>query len=233
MTLKAVLDTLKGVNEAVQPFYAEKDGKFTLQVEGMQHDADVNGLKSALVKERENVSKYTKLGTPEEISEKFAGHDEALKEASRGNDKTEQFQAKIKQLEGDHANELAERDQKFSKLQNGITISELKAELAKAGVIPDGIDMLAGYSSSRIKFHDDGSPKIMTKDGTSPMIGNGTDGGATLTDLAKELAEGNPFLVADEGKGGGGKPPESAGGKPNHDNPFAAKVPGFADLPEK
>ncbi|KIC12866.1 hypothetical protein RA19_00215 [Leisingera sp. ANG-M1] len=233
MTLKAVLDTLEGVNEALQPFYAEKDGKFILQVEGMQHDADVNGLKSALVKERENAGKYAKLGTPEEIAEKFAGHDEALKEASRGNDKTEQFQAKIKQMEEAHASELTERDLKFSKLQSGIAISELKAELAKAGVIPDGIDMVAGYSAARIKFHDDGSPKIMTKDGSSPMIGNGADGGATLADLAKELAEANPYLVADEGKGGGGKPPESAGGKPAHDNPLAAKVPGFADLPEK
>lgn len=215
MTLAYQLTTLEGVNEDLHALYQEVDGKFTLDVSGVESTEAVNGLKTALVKERENVAKYTKLGTPEEITDKFAAHADALKEAGKGGDKTEQFKAKIKQMETDHAAELAERDGKFGKLQQSVSIAGLKVELAKAGVVPDGIDMLAGHSSSRIEFHDDGTAKIMTKDGTMPMIGNGPDGGANFADLAKELAEGNPFLVVDDGEGGGGKPPDSKGGKPN------------------
>jgi len=66
----------------------------------------------------------------------------------------------------------------------------------------------------RIQFHEDGSAKIMTSDG-KPMIGSGADHGATLADLAKELAASKPYAVRDAGKGGGGKPAGSTGGKPN------------------
>jgi len=54
----------------------------------------------------------------------------------------------------------------------------------------------------------------MTSDG-KPMIGSGADHGATLADLAKELAASKPYAVRDAGKGGGGKPAGSTGGKPN------------------
>ena len=214
--LKAILDNLDGVDEALHGVYKETDGKFVLQVEGMQHDSEVNGLKTALIKERENVAEYKKIGTPDEIASRFAKAAEAINEAGKGKgeDKTEQFQAKIAQMETEHAAKLADRDGKFIELQRSISIAGLKVELAKNGIVPDGIDMLAGYSASRIAFHDDGTPKILTKDGTMPMIGAGSDGGATLADLAKELAEGNPYLVTDRTPGGGGKPPESNGGKP-------------------
>jgi hypothetical protein len=46
------------------------------------------------------------------------------------------------------------------------------------------------------------------------MIGNGANGGATLSDLAKELAGSIPHLVKDNGTGGGGKQPGQNGGKP-------------------
>jgi hypothetical protein len=54
----------------------------------------------------------------------------------------------------------------------------------------------------------------MNSDG-KPMIGSGADHGATLADLAKELAASKPYAVRDSGKGGGGKPAGSTGGKPN------------------
>ena len=45
--LKTVLDTLEGVDDAVKGFYAETDGKFILQVEGVDSHPDVANLKSA------------------------------------------------------------------------------------------------------------------------------------------------------------------------------------------
>ncbi|QKV17847.1 hypothetical protein [Oricola thermophila] len=45
--LKTVLETLDGVDDAIKPFYAEKDGKFFLQVEGINEHPDVVNLKNA------------------------------------------------------------------------------------------------------------------------------------------------------------------------------------------
>lgn len=45
--LKTVLDTLDGVDDAVKAFYAEKDGKFILQIEGVDAHPEVANLKSA------------------------------------------------------------------------------------------------------------------------------------------------------------------------------------------
>lgn len=45
--LKTVVDTLDGLDEAVKPFYAEADGKFVLQVEGVDAHPDVANLRTA------------------------------------------------------------------------------------------------------------------------------------------------------------------------------------------
>lgn len=45
--LKTVVETLDGLDEAVKPFYAEADGKFILQVEGIDAHPEVANLKTA------------------------------------------------------------------------------------------------------------------------------------------------------------------------------------------
>jgi hypothetical protein len=61
MSLKPVLDSIDGVDEAVKAFYVEQDGKYRLDVEGgfKTHD-EINGLTSALNKERDARSKMEK-----------------------------------------------------------------------------------------------------------------------------------------------------------------------------
>ena len=117
MTLAYQLTTLSDVSEDLHALYKEADGKFTLDVSGVESTEAVNGLKTALLKERENVGKYTKFGMPDEITDKFAAHAAALKEAGKGGDKTEQFQAKIQQMEIDHAAALTESDGKFNAIR--------------------------------------------------------------------------------------------------------------------
>lgn len=54
MGLKAILASLDGINdEAIKKLYVERDGKFYLDVTGVEFEEDVKGLKSALEKERE------------------------------------------------------------------------------------------------------------------------------------------------------------------------------------
>ncbi len=218
MKLAATLDKLDGIDDAIKGFYTEKDGKFTLQVDGMETEAAVNGLRTALLKERENNNAFKKLGTPDEITAKIKGLETERDEAGKkGNSKSdEEHAAIIASMKSEHEADKTKWGEKFGTMQTKTALGDLKSELAKQGVFPDSLDYMATMGQARIKFHEDGRPKIMAEDGTSPMIGKGADGGATMADFAETLAKSQPRLVNSEFKGGSGKPTDSKddGGKP-------------------
>jgi hypothetical protein len=174
---------------------------------------DVSGLKTALSKERGNAAAYSKYGSPDDIDAKFAD----LAEKAKGNGKgADDAQAKLDAMKADHETQNTAKDARYNTLLQRNAGSEFKAELAKAGFVA-GIDMVADYNMpKRVQFNDDGTPRVMTADG-KPMIGSGADHGATLADLAKELAgrEDMGNFVRAPGNGGGGKPLTSQGGTPD------------------
>jgi hypothetical protein len=171
---------------------------------------DVSGLKTALQKERENAQAWAKLGDkPDAVAKRIADLEKAAQGTGKG---AEEAQAKLDAMKADYDGKLSERDKRFRTVLEKKAVSDLKAELAQAGVVPEGLDLLAAFGKQRIQFTDDGDVKVTTDDG-KPMIGSGADHGATLGDLAKELAGKIPHLVADKGNGGSGKQPNS-GGKP-------------------
>lgn len=185
-----------------------KEGKLNLG--GLPAPEDVSGLKTALQKERGNAAAYSKYGTPDEIEAKIADLTEKAKGTGKGADDA---QAKLDAMAADYDGKLTSANERIQKMMQRNAAAELKAELAKAGFISEAIDDIAATALGRLQYNEDGTPKVMTSDG-KPMIGNGADHGATLADLAKELAGAKPYAVRDEGKGGGGKPAGSNGGTP-------------------
>jgi hypothetical protein len=172
---------------------------------------DVSGLKTALSKERGNAAAYSKYGSPDDIDAKFA----ELAVKAQGNGKgSEDAQAKLDAMKSDYEGKLTGANDRISKMMQRGASSDLKAELAKAGFISESIDDIASSAMGRLKFTEDGTAQVMTSDG-KPMIGSGSDHGATLADLAKELATSKSYAVRDAGKGGGGKPAGSQGGTPD------------------
>jgi hypothetical protein len=171
---------------------------------------DVAGLKTALSKERGNAAQWAKYGTPADMDAKFAD----LTEKAKGNGKgADDAQAKLDAMKADHDTQNTAKDARITKMMQRGASSDLKAELAKAGFISESIDDIASSAMGRLKFTEDGTAQVMTSDG-KPMIGSGSDHGATLADLAKELATSKSYAVRDAGKGGGGKPAGSQGGTP-------------------
>ena len=72
MALKLTLDSLDGLDDGVKSLYAEKDGKYRLDVEGIE---DTSGLKSALEKERtarRELEKRAKAALSEDDMENLA-----------------------------------------------------------------------------------------------------------------------------------------------------------------
>ena len=183
----------------------------SLDLGALSAPEDVTGLKTALSKERGNAAAYSKYGTPDEIEARFAD----LTEKARGSGKgSEDAQAKLDAMKADYEGKLTGATDRISKMMQRGAASDLKAELAKAGFIAESIDDIASSAMMRLKFTEDGSAQVMTLDG-KPMIGSGADHGATLADLAKELAASKSYAVRDAGKGGGGKPAGSQGGTPD------------------
>ena len=217
MALKFTLENLDGLDDATKALYTAKDDAFVLDVEGAVGDAEVAGLRSALQAERADKESWSKVlkevGKPDRVLGKIAELTAAAKDA--GSASAADWQSKIDQLEAKHIETLTAKDQTIATLTTNRAGSDLKAELAKAGVIPSGVDALASLGSPRIKFHEDGRPNILTPDLSGPMLGTGKDHGATISDLAKELAATVPELVKAPGQPGSGKQPgNDQGGTP-------------------
>lgn len=185
---------------------------------------DVTGLKTALSKERGNAAAWSKFGTPAEMDARIADLTEKAKGSGKGSDDA---QAKLDAMAADYEGKLTVANDRFNGMTKRGATSDLKAELAKAGFISEAIDDIASSAMARLQFNDDGAPKVLTSDG-KPMIGSGSDHGATLADLAKELATSKPYAVRDAGKGGGGKPAGSQGGTPDKVNVTRATFDGMS-----
>lgn len=94
-------------------------------------------------------------------------------------------------------------------------MAELKSQLVTQNIVADGLEPLSLMAKERIGFDENGNIRIMSADKSKPLAGSGSDGYATVADLAKELAASGTgqLFVKDGGVSGGGKPPASSGGK--------------------
>jgi DNA-directed RNA polymerase subunit F len=155
MKLKATLtkEEHEALDASLRDLYAEKDGKFILDAEGVE---DVTGLKSALKKERDAASAAQK--TLKELQDKFTDLDpekarDALEKLRALEDKTlldagkvdELVARKTERMKADHDNQLKalvkERDGWKGKaggfeyqLQQTLLETQLRDAATKAGV---------------------------------------------------------------------------------------------------
>lgn len=221
MSLQLTVDTLDSVPETFRSLYTEKDGRFALQVEGIE---DTGGLKKALETERKNAreaqrlaKQYDGLGlTADEIKalveEKRQSEDKKLKD--QGN-----FEAILKQKETEWSKQLeterAARTAAERSEQKAVLGTSLMSALTKLGATEEGIDLLPDRLGARIRYEMNGDSRvirILSVDGETPMAGSAKDGFATFDDLVKEAAGKWPSLFKSNSPGGGGKPPGSTGG---------------------
>lgn len=198
------LSDVSGLPEAFKSLVAVKDGKNYLNLAQVATDFDTFKGKAVTAQQeaidrRKALEAWKALGsTPDEVQAKLAkGADPAI----------------IDQMRNDFAGRETALKTRLSQIVTDRAAADLKAELAKVGVIPSALDDIAAVARSQMQIDDDGSVRIMGPDG-KPMIGQGANGGATLADFAKILATARPYAVADQGTGGGGKPLGSTGGTP-------------------
>lgn len=221
MALQLVVDTLDDIPDALKGEYAEKDGKFHLNVDGLE---DTSGLKSALEKERKanrekdaKIKRWEALGkSDEEIAELLKAQDEAERKKAEGEGN---FDKILKQHQDKWSKEKesleAELNAARASERSAIIETSVLGALTKAGATEEGLDLLPDRLAGRIHLETvDGKRvlKIMQADGETPMAGNGKDGLATFDDLVKEAAGKWPSLFKGSGQSGSGKEPGKGSG---------------------
>lgn len=204
MKLKSVLETLDGVDESLQSVYVEKDGKFFLNVDGIDNHPDVVGLKNSLAASRadkkavetELSNLKDKYGTlPEDFT---VDEYNRLKDAGGGiidqrladqrTRLTAEKDAIVKSLE-------AERDSFKNRVEKLASENAINSALSEANVAPHMQKAVRAMFQSQIKVDYEGDEAIVTIENL-PVV-----------DKIKAWAgteEGKYFVVAPTNGGGGG-----------------------------
>ena len=191
MPIKALLDNLDEVGEAAKGFYKEtEDGKFMLDVtpvEGYTLEK-VDGLRSALSKERQNVTT---------LKEQVSGLDgldlaearEAMKQVEKMKDWTpeeevkQKMAAQIQQIETKFNKDLGIKDTAIatlvSQLETTLVDNAVRSALSSHEMVKGGSDLIMPHIKKFIKLTEvDGNkvPQILNENG-EPRISQET--GAT------------------------------------------------------
>lgn len=232
MALKAILDNLDGVPEALHGEYVEKDGKFELQVEGMKTQGDIDRINGALQKEKKDhkalQTRVALLGD-HKIEDVVTALDripelEAAAEGKMDDEKINQIvetriKAKLAPVE-------RERDQlktKVGELEGTVGDYQTKDKtrsihdaVRKAGreakMLPEAMDDALMLSERLFEVDDTG--KVVTKDGVG--VTPGIEPSSWMTDIQKTRPH---WWGASAGGGAGG----NRGGVDTSKNPFSAE----------
>lgn len=217
MPLKVVLDTLDDLDEALKPLYAEKDGAFVLDVEGVDSHPDVANLRNAYQAEKakrqeqgaklqDTLAKLAELEAKPKDDRTKADDTEILKLRETLEAERDEWKAKATEYEGQVYKLSVENQLDAAIRQAGI--SEPAFQKAAKRLLQDGVKLA------------DGKPVVDTDMGPLPLA-------EYVTRWAS--SEGAAFVSKPSGGGANGGKPGAAPSK----NPLLQAVPGLADLPEK
>lgn len=218
MALELTVDNLENVQENLRNLYIEKDGKYQLDVSGIE---DTGGLKSALDKEREAhkrlekaTKSWEKLGkTPEEIAEILQAHEDAEKVKAEKAGDWEKLKA---QMNDSHAKAIAEKDTQLSNMRKALEANLIDAQATAAIAAAKGVpELLLPHVKSHVKVvENDGNYTVAVVDAKGDPRIDGKGEPLTIADLVAEMKQSEIFGRAFEGTGqtGSGKLPTNAGG---------------------
>lgn len=233
MALKAVLDTLDDAPETLRDHYRAgtkeegAEGKFVLGVEGIGGFAleNVEGLKSALNKERGSVKSLTAL------AEKFKDVDldsltaaqAELEELKKLDPKSEadklaqaRLEAETKKLTTKYGGEITARDQKINALNGQVDKLARRQEAVAAIAEAKGeVALLLPHvmGQTRTEITDDGV-KVVVLDADGNERANSKGEAMTIAELIAEMRSQDTYARAFDGdqQSGTGKKQDSPGG---------------------
>lgn len=215
MGIKAILLSLEGLDDASKAHYTEKDGKFYLDVEGIDEHPAVGALKRA--KDHEKTLRQTaetKLRETEDKLTEVEGTVEGLRTGAVPKSDVDALKASY---DAKTVKQQKEFDDKLAK-QNSLIEKHLLdgTALAMATDISTAPSLLIPHIRSRLKLDEvDGELTVSIVDIS------GKPSAATLEDLKKEMLQNKtfaPILIGSKASGGGANGGSGGGGA---SKPFA------------
>ena len=232
MPLEATVNTLEGLTEEVADLYTEKEGGgYRLKILDDYVPADkvedVGGLKSALRKERENVSKLT--GKLKSFEDKYGGIDldeyEELRQAREAQAEAEaerkgEWEKLKEQMRAKHTEGMESKDKEIARLKKELERHLIDAEATAAINAADGnVTLLQPHVKSLVRLiEEDGTFKPMVVDATGTPRVDADGNPLSIKALVSEMRDQDAYKGAFKGSGqqGGGTPPGDGGeGNPN------------------
>jgi hypothetical protein len=239
MPLEATVQSLEGMSEDVAALYSEREGGgYELKIDGFvpaDKVEDTSGLKSALRKERDQVSALT--GKLRGLEEKFAGIDldefEELRQARAEAAEAEaerkgEWESLKAQMRDSHAESLGKKDQVIERMRREIERLTVDSQATAAINEAEGnVTLLTPHVKSLVKLvEDEGKfkPQVVDAAGNPRVDGEGNP--LTIKALVSEMRDQDVYKGAFKGSGaaGGGTPPGD-GGEGNPDVPGGGTPP--------
>jgi hypothetical protein len=184
MALKTVIETTDGLDEAIAAFYTEQDGKYVLQIEGVDEHPEVTSLRNAYARTKEG-----QAAAKAEAAKLKA----AIDELQAGAPDTAATQAKINALEEKLAALQSEAETWKGKYTGVTRDQSLQGALQQVGITePAFIKAATAMLSGEVKLGEDGTAYVETSMG--PKV---------LGDYVKSWAasEGAAFVTKPQGAG--------------------------------
>jgi hypothetical protein len=223
MALPLIVDDITTVPEAFRGEYAEKDGKFSLSVTGLEtiyvpRDALTKANREAAERRHALTAWETAVAgrSVEDVQTLIADVDSGKFNKGKSKEEFDALLAQHKTVAEQKITALAtERDTAYGVARKAVVDGGLKGALANAKATKEGLALLPKILGDRIELKfENGEPlqRILAADGKSPMAGTGSDGYATMDDLIKDVTKAFPSLFEGSGAGGGGAPHKNGGG---------------------
>jgi hypothetical protein len=194
MALKTILETLEGVDDALQSYYVEDDGKYILQVEGVDNHPDVANLRNAYQRTKAD---------REQAKTEIKTLSQQLAEMQQNRPDEAQLVAMRQELESKAQAETARAAELEARLMGVTRDRSLDEALASAGITnPTYLKAARALLAPQVKV--DGDKAIIETD-MGPMA---------LQEHVKRwvASEGQPFVTPPSGGGARGN---SAGSAPS------------------
>lgn len=215
MKLKAVLDSLEGLDDSLKPLYAENEhGEFVLDLDGVDSHPAVRGLAAALDNKKGALGKLRKQleafgdTTAEDLQEKLERLEELEgQQSGGGDDQAAALRQLQEKLEGKHGKEAQKLQTRIDTLTTALQRRVIDGEIDRAtdGIfkpeLRQAVRALLKQRSPTMVENDDGEFVGVFKSDL-----NGVPGDHSIGDFVKEwmkTEEAAPFLPASGRTGSG------------------------------
>lgn len=232
MALPLISETLEALPEAHRALYVARDGKFHLDVTGLE---DTSGLKSAL--ERQKEDNKTAKAALAKLAKDYEGIDPVATKAMLARAATdveakliaegkldEVVAMRLDKMRGEFEKQTSAATEKATKYSQKVLDNHILAAAAKVGLHKHAIDDALLRGRSLFTLTDDGDAVKLGADG-KPIYGKDGKSLYSASDWLEESKEFAPHWHPHGGNGGGANGANGGGGGEKNSNIAAIKSP--------